>query len=112
MEAAGILVGAEDNNGIGLYTEVDDTLGTGQITGTATDTLALVNLCNAVGVQGNSAETAYIDTGTATGTAVLAQVGAVFLPLSTTAAVAVDAGNLLGESFLNDHGAPPFYLRS
>lgn len=103
MEAAGVLVGAEHHNGVGLYTQVDDTLGACQIAGTATDALALVHLRYAVGVEGNSTETAHIDTGTATGTAIVAQIGAVFLLLCAATAVTVDTGDPLGEFFLNDH---------
>ena len=103
MEATGILVGAENHNGVGLHTEVDNTLCTSQITGTAPDALTLVNLGYTVGIEGNGTETAHIDTSTATGTAVMAQVGAVFLLLGSTPAVAVDTGDLLGEFFLNKH---------
>ena len=108
METTGIFIGAEDDNGIGLYTEVDDTLGAGAVTGTATDAFALVNLGDTVGIDIDGAESAHIDTSTATGTAVMTQVGTVFLLLCTATAVAVDTSDLLGEFFLNDHGEPPY----
>ena len=108
MEATGILIGTEDNNGVGLYTEVDNTLGAGTVASTATDALALVNLGNTVGVDIDGTETAHIDTGAATGTAVLAQLGAFFVLLGAATAVTVDAGYLLGEFFLNDHGVTSF----
>ncbi len=108
VEAAGILVGAENDDGIGLYTKVDDTLGAGTVTGTATDALALVNLCYAVGVKGNGAEAAHIHTGSATCAAVVAHIGAVLSLLSTATAVAVDASNFLGELLFNDHEGASF----
>ena len=74
METTGVLVGAEDNDGVGLYTEVDHSLGAGTVAGTATDTLAFVYLCNTVSIDIDGTETAHIDTGTATGTAIMAQI--------------------------------------
>ena len=108
METTGILIGAQDDNGVCLYTQVDDTLGTSTVTGTATDTLALIYLGYTIGVDVNGAETAHIDTGTATGTAVLTHFGSVFSGFGTATAVTVDTGDFLGEFFLNDHGATSF----
>ncbi len=103
MEATSILIGAENNNGVGLYTEVDDTLGTGAVTGTATDALALVNLGYTVSIQGNGTETTHIHTFSATGAAVVAHIGAVFSLFGTATTVTVDTSDLLREFFLNDH---------
>lgn len=108
MEATSILVGAEDNDGVGLYAEVDNTLGTGTVTGTATDALAFVNLGNTVGIDIDGTETAHIDTSTATGTAILTQIGAVFALLGAATAVTMDTCHFLGKFFLNDHGKTSF----
>ncbi len=103
VEAAGILIGAEDYDGVSFHTEVDHALGTCQIAGTATDALVLVHFRHSVGVEGNGTETANINASTATGTAIVTQIGAVLLLLCTATAVTVDAGDLLRKFFLNEH---------
>jgi len=68
--AVGILVGAEDDDGIVLNTQMNDTLRAGKIAGSAADTLAFVDLGNAVGIQADRAELAGVDAGAAAGAAV------------------------------------------
>lgn len=107
MATASILVGTEDDNGVGLYSEVDDSLGAGTIAGSAADTLVFVDFGYAVGIDINGTEAAHINTGTATGTAVMTQIGAVFLLFGTATTVTVNTGYFLWEFFLYDHGGPP-----
>ena len=101
--AAGGFVGAQNHNGIVFHSQVNDTLGTDQIAGTAADTFAFIHFGDTVGIEGDSAKSAGINAGAAAGTAVFAQVIAFGRLLGTATAITVDAGNSCREFFLNDH---------
>jgi len=113
IAAAGVLVRAEDDNGVVLEPQVDDALRAGLIARAAADAAALVDLGHAVGVQRDRAEAADLHARTAAGAAVEAKIVALRALVGAAAAVAVDAGNL-GRELLSDFHLmqPPRYLRA
>ena len=82
---------------------MDHTLRAGEIARAAADALALIDLGHAVGAERDGAEAAGIDARAAARAAVGAQIVALGALVGAAAAVAVDAGDLGGEFFLNDH---------
>ena len=109
----GVLVRAEDDNGVVLEPQVDDALRAGLIARAAADAPALVDLGHAVGVERDRAEAADLHARTAAGAAVEAKIVALRALVGAAAAVAVDAGNL-GRELLSDFHLmqPPRYLRA
>ena len=106
----GILVGAENDHGIILYAQMDDALGTGQVTGPASNAFAFIHLGDAVGIEEDGAETTGFDAVAAAGAAIVAEIVALGAFVGASATVTVDAGDLGGEFFSNDHNSPPSLL--
>lgn len=105
----GILIRAEDNNGIILQTKMDHALRAGVIAGAAADAFALINFGNAVRVQTDCTERADLNTGTAAGAAIGTKIIAFRRFLCAAAAVAVNAGNFGRKLLFDDHKKLPFW---
>ena len=113
IAADGILVRAEDDDGVILQTEMDDALRAGADTRAAADAFALVDLGDAVGVQRDRTEAAGGDTGAAARAAVGTELIALRAFFCVAAAVAVDAGDLGGKFLFYYHeNSSCSYLRS
>ena len=106
--AAGVLVRAEDDDGVILQAQVNDTLRTGEVARAAADALALIDLGNAVAVQRDRTEMTGVNTGAAARAAIGAEIVALGGLLGAAAAVAVDAGDLRREFLFDDLKNLPF----
>lgn len=106
--ADGILVRAEDNDGVVLQTKVDDTLRAGMIARAAADTSAFIHLGDAVGIQADCAKRADLNTGAAAGAAVCAQIISFRRFFCAAAAVAVNTGDFGRKLLFDDHKKLPF----